>query len=96
MRNIWVKPMSKPHYYFVAKCTIEKPCPKCQSIGASIVVNRGPHYTLYCSKCGAYIKHANDEDKQHTYVTKEYVEDETPLKVWQLCIDSQKTMTTKK
>lgn len=90
-----MKDVLKP-YYYVAKCSTEQACTKCNYFVSSIVVNRGPHYTLYCSSCGAYIKHANDNDKRHTYIEKVYVKDNTPVKLLQLYIDSQKTMTTKK
>ena len=82
-------------YYSIAKCCIEKLCPKCQCISDAIVVDKGPHQTLYCAKCGAYIKHASVDDKKHMYVTKVHIKDETPIKVCEHYIESQKTMTRK-
>ena len=87
--------MANTSRYSIAKCCHDKTCPKCSYIGDAIVVNSGPHYTLYCSNCGAYIKHANEEDKRYTYVTHVKVEDLTPIKVAMLYVDSEKTMTTK-
>lgn len=81
--------------YNIAKCCIEKSCGKCNSIGDAIVVNRGTHHTLYCAKCGAYIKHASIEDKRHMYLANVKVEDLTPMKVCMLYVESSKTMTTK-
>lgn len=87
--------MSKTFRYSIAKCCHEKSCPKCSSISDAIVVNRGPHYTLYCANCGAYIKHASEDDKRYTYLAKVEVEDLTPMKVAMLYVESSKTMTSK-
>ena len=87
--------MRNNSYYSIAKCCIEKSCPKCQCIADAIVVDKGPHQTLYCAKCGAYIKHANPDDKKHTYVTKVQIKDGTPIKVCELYVESQKTMIIK-
>ena len=84
--------MSKLPRYKIAKCSIEKSCPKCSTMSDPIVVNRNIHYTMYCSKCGAYIKHASIEDKRYFYGTSVFVNDETPVKVCMLYIDSEKTM----
>lgn len=87
--------MANKSYYRIAKCCTEKSCVKCNSIGDAIVVNRGPHYTLYCDKCGAYIKHASVEDKKHIYLARVKLEDLTPMKVCMLYVESSKTMTIK-
>lgn len=87
-----VKTMDKTGRYRIAKCSSERPCPKCHSISDPIVVNRGTHYTLYCSQCGAYIKHASVEDKRHMYATKAIVKDGTPIKVCMLWDESERTM----
>ena len=87
--------MANTSRYTIAKCCHDKTCPKCSSIADAIVVNRSVHYTLYCSNCGAYIKHASEEDKRHTYLARVKVEDLTPMKVAMLYVDSEKTMTTK-
>lgn len=87
--------MRNSSYYSIAKCCIEKSCPKCQSIADPIVVDKGPHQTLYCEKCGAYIKHASVDDKKHMYVTKVQIKDETPVKVCMCYVESEKTMIRK-
>lgn len=79
--------------YNIAKCCTEKICPKCSYISDAIVVNRGTHYTLYCSKCGAYIKHASKIDKRYTYLARVKIEEFTPTKVAKLYIESSNTMT---
>lgn len=78
--------------YNIAKCNLGKACKKCSSIADPIAVNRGVHYTLYCSSCGAYIKHASVEDKRNFYVTNVKVEDLTPTMVCMLYVESEKTM----
>lgn len=87
--------MPKGLRYNIAKCCIEKTCPRCFNMGDAIVINKGPHYTLYCEKCGAYIKHASVEDKRHIYVANVKVEDGTPMKVAMHYIESEKTMIVK-
>lgn len=79
--------------YNIAKCCTEKICPKCSYISDAIVVNRGAHYNLYCSKCGAYIKHASENDKRHTYLARVKIEEFTPIKVAMLYEESSNTMT---
>lgn len=88
--------MSGSSRYVIAKCGLGKSCKKCGSIDDPIVVNKGPHYTLYCASCGSYFKHASVEDKNNMYVKHVKVEDLTPVKVCMLYVDSQKTMTTKR
>ena len=78
--------------YNIARCSLGKSCNKCTAIIDPIVVNRGAHYTLYCAKCGAYIKHASSDDKKHFYVSHVKVDDGTPMKVCMLYIESVKTM----
>lgn len=90
-----VRDMANRSHYNVAKCCAEKSCPKCSSIGGAIVVNKGPHYTLYCAECGAYIKHASIDDKRHIYLANIEIEDSTPTKVCMLYVESHKTMITK-
>lgn len=90
-----MKGMRNISRYNIAKCCVEKSCPKCKSIGDAIVVNRGTHYTLYCEKCGSYIKHASVTDKRYIYLAHVKVEDETPIKVCMLYIESSRTMITK-
>lgn len=88
-----VKSMSKyTSRYNIAICGLNRPCPKCTSIAHPIAVNRGTHYALYCSTCGAYVKHASVEDKRHFYVHRVTVEDKTPVKVCTLYIESERTM----
>ena len=87
--------MPKGLRYNIAKCCIEKPCPKCFNMGDAIVINKGPHYTLYCEKCGAYIKHASVEDKRHIYVDTVQVEGGIPMKVAMHYVESEKTMIVK-
>lgn len=86
--------MSRPSRKKIARCSLFRACNKCTTIANPIVVNRGPHYTLYCAKCGAYIKHASLEDKKHFYVSYMTVEDETPMKVAMLYVESANTMLT--
>lgn len=95
MTCTWVNDMPKGSRYTIAKCCIEKSCPKCFYIGDAIVINKGTHHTLYCEKCGAYIKHASVEDKFHTYVAHVKVEDGTPMKVAMHYIESEKTAIVK-
>ena len=95
MSCILVKDMHNTSRYNIAKCCTEKVCPKCNIIADAIVVDRGHHHTLYCSKCGSYIKHASEDDRRHTYVAHVKVEDGTPMKVCMLYVESEKTMTTK-
>ena len=87
--------MSNNSSYFIAKCCIEKSCPKCQCIADAIVVDKTQHQTLYCAKCGAYIKHASVDDKKHMYITKVHIGDGTPVKVCMHYVESQKTMARK-
>lgn len=95
MTYILVKDMPNTSRYNIAKCCTEKSCSKCGSIDDAIVVNKGTHHTLYCNKCGAYIKHASVDDKRHIYLAHVKVEDCTPIKVCTLYVESSKTMTTK-
>lgn len=95
MSCIWVNDMGNTSRYNIAKCCVEKTCPKCGSIADAIVVNRGTHHTLYCANCGSYIKHASVDDKHHIYLAKAKVQDNTPVKVCMLYVESEKTMTTK-
>lgn len=95
MIHTLVNAMPKGSHYNIAKCCIEKSCPKCFYIGDAIVINKGTHHTLYCEKCGAYIKHASVGDKRHTYVTHVKVEDGTPMKVAMHYVESEKTMIAK-
>lgn len=41
-------------------------CPKCMEyITSPICVKNGPHTSLYCPKCHAYIKNANKKGKKY-------------------------------
>ena len=79
-------------FYTVAKCCTDRTCRKCNAVTNAIAVNKGTHTTLYCSNCGAYIKHASVGDKRNLFVTKVKVFDKTPIKVCTLYIESQRTM----
>lgn len=78
--------------YMVARCVLGRGCKKCNSIADPIAVKRGPHLSLYCINCGAYIKHASIDDKHHLYATRVKVEDMTPMAVCSLYTESEKTM----
>lgn len=65
----------------VVKCSTIHKCNKCQSERNPIAVKRGTHVTLYCDRCGAYIKHASFDEREHLIVTSVSVEDEMPVKV---------------
>lgn len=95
MTDILVNPMSKRTSYTIAKCSTDKACKKCGSIGNAVVVIKGPHYTMYCPNCGAYFKHASMEDIKHFYATKVAIEDLTPMKLCMLYIESERTMFNK-
>ena len=92
MSAILVNNMGKNSRFFVAKCATEKTCKKCSAIDDAIVVNKGPHTTLYCGKCGSYLKHASISDKRYIYGVKIDITDETPIKVCTLYAESEKTM----
>lgn len=85
--------MKKAREYLIAKCSLSKCCPKCNLICNAIAVKRNIHTTLYCEKCGAYRKHASQDDIMHTYIEEVTLTDSTPMAVAILYVESEKTMT---
>ena len=84
--------MKKPITHLVVKCVLSQPCKKCGSIKDAIVVEKGPHLSLYCAKCGAYLKHASRNDEQFMYSTEVELEVGTPLKVIHLHYESESSI----
>ena len=76
----------------IARCSSEKPCPKCGSIYDTIVINKDTGYSLYCSDCGSFVKNASVTDKYYMYGIRITVHTDTPKKVISRIIESEKSM----
>ena len=79
----------------IVKCKIDRKCPKCSSFSDGIVTEPGEQKNLYCSNCGAYIKHASKEDMRYAYITRVEVEDMMPILVVSRLQESEKTLANK-